>query len=241
MKWFKHETDSLSSEKLSKLIHEFGFGGYGRYWRIMELVAERMDGTSRCGVELPEKEWLRYLLVRRPLFRRYLVVIAQLFDIKVITTGLLINIEIPNLLKKRDNYTKDLQAPCKKLAARSRSRSKKEKKEDKILSPRTPLDTFLDSLKENPVYKGIDIDREIHKMNAWFLTPKGKGRKLTHKFILNWLNKCEQDLTPLKETNKILDICSHCKTDKWNSLINEPNGGKICERCESKKRVALPR
>lgn len=77
----------------------------------------------------------------------------------------------------------------------SSSSSSSIKKEDKILSSRTSLDTFLNSLKENPAYKGIDIDREIHKMNAWFLTPKGAGRKLTHKFILNWLNKCEKDLS----------------------------------------------
>lgn len=71
---------------------------------------------------------------------------------------------------------------------------KKVKKENKILSSRTSLDTFLIALKENPAYKGIAIDNEIHKMNAWLLTPKGTGRKITHKFILNWLNKCERDL-----------------------------------------------
>tara|TARA_Y100000296_G_C5164312_1_gene253691 strand:- start:506 stop:1309 length:804 start_codon:yes stop_codon:yes gene_type:complete len=118
MKWFKHETDVIHSEKMAKLIEEFGFEGYGRYWRIMEIIAERMDETDRCYAELPEREWLRYLVVRRPLFHRYLVVIGQLFDNKVITNGLLIRIEIPNLLKKRDNYTKNLQVTCKKLASK---------------------------------------------------------------------------------------------------------------------------
>lgn len=105
MKWFRHETDAIHSEKLALLISKFGFEGYGRYWRIMELVAERMDETGKCYLELPEKDWLRYLSVRRPLLHRYLVVICQLFDIKQVTTGLLIRIEIPNLLKKRDYAT----------------------------------------------------------------------------------------------------------------------------------------
>ena len=59
MKWFKHETDAIHSEKLTRLINEFGFEGYGRFWRIMEIVAERMDVSDRCHAELPEKEWLR--------------------------------------------------------------------------------------------------------------------------------------------------------------------------------------
>ena len=129
MRWFKHETDATHSEKLALLVAEFGFEGYGRYWRIMEIVAERMDASDRCHAELPEKEWLRLLSVRRPLLSRYLLVICQLFNIKVITNGLLIRIEIPNLLEKRDNYTTNLQAANNKLANRSRSRSRSRKEE----------------------------------------------------------------------------------------------------------------
>jgi len=131
MKWFKHEVDAIHSEKLTRLQNGFGFEGYGRYWRIMELVAERMDGSNRCHVELPEKEWLRLLSMRRPLFNRYLAVIRLLFDSWRITTDnetLLIRIEIPNLLGKRDNYTSDLQASSKKHPNRSRSRKEEDRK-----------------------------------------------------------------------------------------------------------------
>ena len=130
MKWFKHETDSIHSEKLTRLKNEFGFEGYGRYWRIMELVAERMDGSNRCHIELPEKEWLRLLSIRRQSFNYYLTVIRLLFDSWRITTDnetQLIRIEIPNLLGKRDNYTSDLQASSKKLPNRSRSRKEEER------------------------------------------------------------------------------------------------------------------
>ena len=130
MKWFKHETDAIHSEKLTRLLNEFGFEGYGRFWRIMEIVAERMNESERCHVELPKKEWLRLLSIKRPLFHRYLAVIQSLFDNWRITTDnqtLLIRIEIPNLLEKRDNYTKNLQATNKKLANRSRSRKEQNK------------------------------------------------------------------------------------------------------------------
>lgn len=56
---------------------------------------------------------------------------------------------------------------------------------------------FLEELK--PLYKGIDVDREFSKMQAWFLTPKGRGRKLTKGFVVNWLNKID---TPLSTKEK---------------------------------------
>lgn len=130
MKWMKHETDSIHSEKLTRLINKFGFQGYGHFWRIMEIVAERMDGSDRCHAELPEREWLKLLSIRRPLFHRYLAVIQSLFDNWRVTTDnetLLTRIEIPNLLDKRDNYTSDLQASSKKLPNRSRSRKEQNK------------------------------------------------------------------------------------------------------------------
>lgn len=61
---------------------------------------------------------------------------------------------------------------------------KEDKKEEDIPS-------FFLQLKENPAYKGIDLERELGKMDAWLLLPQNKGRKKTHKFILNWLNKID--------------------------------------------------
>jgi len=53
---------------------------------------------------------------------------------------------------------------------------------------------FISAIKTNPAYQGIDIDRELAKMDAWLMTPQGKGRKKSHKFILNWLNRAESSL-----------------------------------------------
>ncbi len=50
---------------------------------------------------------------------------------------------------------------------------------------------FISSLKENPAYKRIDIDDQINRMKAWLSTPKGRGRKLTQGFIVNWLNRVD--------------------------------------------------
>ena len=48
---------------------------------------------------------------------------------------------------------------------------------------------FLKDLKANPAYKGIHIEAELGKMDAWLSTRP--GRKKTRRFIVNWLNKVE--------------------------------------------------
>lgn len=72
-----------------------------------------------------------------------------------------------------------------------------------IKSKRLSDDEFLQSIKDNPAFKGIDIDRELLKMDAWLITKP--GRKKTRAFIVNWLNKIDQPLsheqTP-KQTNR---------------------------------------
>ena len=39
-----------------------------------------------------------------------------------------------------------------------------------------PDETFVAQLKQNAAYQGLDIDREMGKLQAWLLTPKGKGK-----------------------------------------------------------------
>lgn len=53
------------------------------------------------------------------------------------------------------------------------------------------LEEFIDTLRDNPAYAGINLEREIGKMQAWLQLPKAKGRKLTKQFLLNWLNKID--------------------------------------------------
>lgn len=69
----------------------------------------------------------------------------------------------------------------------------------------TTDEEFIKAIKSNPAYKGIDVDLELGKMDAWFLTPKGYGRKKTRKFVLNWLNRAERVVQPEKKRNSVWD------------------------------------
>lgn len=60
-------------------------------------------------------------------------------------------------------------------------------------------DAFLAALKQNHAYRGIDIDRELGKLQAWLLTPKGRGKHLTQNRLVNWLNKIDRPMQSGKE------------------------------------------
>ena len=109
MKWFKHETDSMDSEKMKMIIYEFGFEGYGWFWRIMEIIAKQMDETGRCHYDQPVSEWCGNLKVKQRKLRKFLELRTLQSITKVVYSENKLRIEIPNLLKKRDNYTKHLQ------------------------------------------------------------------------------------------------------------------------------------
>ena len=123
MKWIKHDTDLSESEKIESLISEYGFEGYGRYWRIMEMVAKNMDESDRFHAEFPESYLCSKLKVRRTVLKRFLERAAKVFGLFAVCYENerrrgkpLIRIEIPMLLKKRDNYSRNLQVTNKKQA-----------------------------------------------------------------------------------------------------------------------------
>jgi hypothetical protein len=91
--------------------------------------------------------------------------------------------------KKESNYgsrgdeapTAATQRPVGEQRQRGRLRWKRE--------ARLADAEWLATLMGLPVYAGLDIDRELGKMEAWFMTPQGRGRKKTRTFVVNWLNR----------------------------------------------------
>jgi len=82
--------------------------------------------------------------------------------------------------------------------------------------PRTPPLTdeeFIQALKANPAYSGVDVDLELAKIDAWLLTPRGRGKTKTRGRILNWLNRADRSMAP-QPTRKPRDaLCKVCGAD----------------------------
>lgn len=58
---------------------------------------------------------------------------------------------------------------------------------------------FLVELEKNTAYEGISIRKEYGKLQAWLLTPRGKGKRPTKTRFIGWLNRCnpQDDLAPV--------------------------------------------
>lgn len=54
-----------------------------------------------------------------------------------------------------------------------------------------PDNEWLQSLRVNPAYSGIDIERELGKARAWCDTMR---RVLNKRRFINWLNRCERPI-----------------------------------------------
>jgi hypothetical protein len=56
---------------------------------------------------------------------------------------------------------------------------------------------FIETLKNNTAYAGIDIDKEFGKMDAYLMTRP--GHKKTRRFVVAWLNRIDK---PIKIAKK---------------------------------------
>jgi hypothetical protein len=105
-------------------------------------------------------------------------------------------ISICNWSKFQENKQEfEQQMNSKRTASEQQMNTDKNDKNDKHDKKKTKEfmsdQDFISALKSNPAFKNINIDRELSLMDAWFLTPKGNGRKKTKRFILNWLSKID--------------------------------------------------
>ena len=57
MRWFKHMTASGNDEKLSRLKDKFGLEGYGFWWAVLEIVAEKVGEDAQTSAEFSLKKW----------------------------------------------------------------------------------------------------------------------------------------------------------------------------------------
>lgn len=140
MKWFKHQANARNDERLSRLEDKAGLEGYGFYFKMLEIVAEVIDATDRHEVTYSLSRWGRQANISTKKFV-FLVqcchdvglMIAQRVDDDMI-------VKIPNLLKYRDNHTKNLQATSKQDLEVEIDKEREE--ESKAIAPKSQKKSF---------------------------------------------------------------------------------------------------
>lgn len=197
MKWFKHDADAFLSEGVDALIDVEGFAGYGRWNRILEIVAFKMDDTNRCHAEYSIQKWCRLLGLKQKKLISFLELTEKQLKTKVVYSENIIRIEIPNLLKKRDNYTKHLQVPKKQLVSKDIDKEVEVEKKKNIKKKGVYGEFENVSLSKEEYKKLSDkfsgtIQEKIEALSG-YMKSKGKTYKDHYATILTWARKEDND------------------------------------------------
>ena len=152
MKWFKHFTDAIRSEKLLALKARHGLEGIARYYMILDSVAEKMDKSDRCSLHYPARDWAKILDYYQ--VKPMLIFLQSCADLRLILFECrdnVVTISVPNLLKCRDNYTKGLEETSKKLPSKEVEVEVEERRRHLNLSSPTPSPLSVDnSVRKEP-------------------------------------------------------------------------------------------
>lgn len=107
MKYVNHMSSSVTDEKHEALIEKCGLAGYGAYWIIAETIAAQIRPESRAtNLALTWRNWARHLRVNTK-STMFLVRSMSLVGLIFVHEGdEKITIDMPNLLKYADQYTR---------------------------------------------------------------------------------------------------------------------------------------
>lgn len=172
MKWFKHQSTARNDERLARLEDKAGLEGYGFYFKMLEIVAEIIDSTDRCEVTYSMSRWARQVNVTTKKFLFLSQCCADVGLILVRRTGDDIAVNIPNLLKYRDNHTKNLQATSKQEVEVD-----KEEEREVEIEKETPKTQAPKPARFEPQWLPTPIGLKQEKWVEWVLYRSKIGKK----------------------------------------------------------------
>ena len=94
--------------------------------------------------------------------------------------------------RARANYLKKQEDLIKRQAQTSIART--ERTAQSVTKSNTKSGDWIEELAASPAYTGIDVKREFEKAKVWISLPQNKGRVLSQRFFVNWLNRLDHAL-----------------------------------------------
>lgn len=101
MKWFKHMVDMQDDERIGQLFESHGHRGVLTYIWILERIAAKMDDTDRCNLQTSKQHWAKMLRTYWKDADKILTRCRDLGLIFLTSSGDLVDISCPKLLKIR--------------------------------------------------------------------------------------------------------------------------------------------
>lgn len=106
MRWFKHMTNSIDDEKISKLVDECGLEGYGFFWRVLEMIAAQVDDDGKNYCSYSKRAWCNKLAIKHQTWSKLIASCEQAGLFEVSDDGQTITVKSPNILKYRDEWSR---------------------------------------------------------------------------------------------------------------------------------------
>jgi hypothetical protein len=112
MKYVTHLTVASEDDKFEDLRERMGRGihgqaAYGIYWVVAEKIGAQIRPESvSTFLTKTERKWCEMLNVRANYFRKWVVAMNLVGLAKIVTDGKLIKIDMPNILKYCDEYSR---------------------------------------------------------------------------------------------------------------------------------------
>jgi hypothetical protein len=210
VKWFKHESKARNDERIARLEDLAGLEGYGFYFKMLEIVAESMDASNSTEMTYSLSRWGRQLNIST---KKFIFLAQCCVDVGLMFTqrcddNMVVN--IPNLLKYRDNHTKNLQVTSKQELELEIDKEvdievekTKTKSADKSAVEPLPTPDFLDAELWNDfieVRKGLKAKNTVPAIKA-LITQLSKLKDQGHdpaEVVRTSIRSSWKDLYPLK-------------------------------------------
>ena len=218
--YFSHDSNARNDLKCMRLRRLCGMAGYGLYWCVIEMLRDasefrlplamredivyelRADDSHfaaliDCGLLEHDDQWFwSESLCRR--MSAFTAKREQARNAGRVSAQRRCSVDSTELNDRSTTVEHPLNDRSTTVEPKRVKESKvKERVGDNIARSAKPSravtlvdDDFLESLKENSAFDGIDIDREHGKMLAWLQTPRGRGKQPTRARFLSWLNRC---------------------------------------------------
>lgn len=179
MRWTKHLSMAHADAALALLLEEYGAEAYGVYWLMIEDIAAPMEKEKLLPVAT--HSWVKWSQICHCSVRVFKSIACRmeeksLINIKSIDDRL--QIEIPNILKYKDEYAKKSgQTP-------EQEQIQKEIQKEKELKPLTPADAGTGGAKAPAKVAVIKPQSESEKWfheTFWPLYPRKAAKEASLK------------------------------------------------------------
>lgn len=154
MRWFKHMTTSADDEKLAMVLDECGLAGYGFFWRVLEMIASKVDDSGKNYCAYSRRTWCIKLAINHQTWSKMIASCEQAGLFVVSDEGHVIKVESPNILKFRDEW--------------SRKKSKNSgATPEQLRSKDIDTDTEIDTELDNTPYIPLEGDGEENTLSLF--------------------------------------------------------------------------